>query len=185
MKSAHHQFVLLGLICQGLSWDDTVMPGLNALLWLACLTLPRRPIRLGDTADVAAMVLGGVLAWQLAPVFRASAHFAVGHGLTLLQLLRLLRPLAHREQIFSLIVASGQLAVACTVVLDYRFLLILPAALLLLPRALAELEAESFAGGTPWEAAPPKPGWGLALPVFAVMAAVFILVPRGERSAGR
>ncbi len=179
MKSAHRQFVLLGLICQGLSWDDTVMPGLNALLWLACLTLPRRPIRLGDTADIAAMVLGAVLAWQLAPVFRASAHFAVGHGLSLLQLLRLLRPLAHREQIFSLIVASGQLAVACTVVLDYRFLLILPAALVLLPRALAELEAESFAGGTPWENAPPKPGWGLGLPIFAVMAAVFILMPRG------
>ena len=179
MKSALHQFVLLGLICQGLSWDDTVMPGLNALLWLACLTLPRRPIRLGDTADVVAMVLGGLLAWQLAPVFRTSAHFAVGHGLSLLQLLRLLRPLAHREQVFSLIVASGQLAVACTVVLDYRFLLILPAALLLLPRALAELEAASFAGGTAWETAPPKPGWGLALPIFAVMAAVFVLVPRG------
>ena len=179
MKSAHHQFVLLGLICQGLSWDDTVMPGLNALLWLACLTLPRRPIRLGDTADIAAMVLGGVLAWQLAPVFRTSAHFAVGHGLSLLQLLRLLRPLAHREQLFSLIVASGQLAVACTVVLDYRFLLILPAALFLLPRALAELEAGAFAGGSPGELAPPKPGWGLGLPIFAVMAAVFVFVPRG------
>ena len=172
MKSARHQLILLGLICQALSWDDVVMPLLNALLWVVCLTVPRRPVKLGQTVDIAAIVLGGVLAWQLAPVFGVNAHFSVGHGLTLLQLLRLMRPLDRREKLFSLIVASGQLAVACTVVLDFRFILILFAAVALLPKALLELEAESFAS-TPMK----LPRLGFApLPIFGVMVAVFVFV---------
>lgn len=59
MRSARHQFILLGLICQGLSWDDLVMPLLNTLLWSACLTLRRRPVQLGQAADIAVIVLGG------------------------------------------------------------------------------------------------------------------------------
>lgn len=179
MRSARHQLILLGLICQGLSWDDVAMPLLNTLLWLACLTLPRRPLLLGQAADMAAIVLGGVLAWQLAPAFGVSAHFAVGHGLTLLQLLRLLRPNDRREKLFSLIVASGHLAVACTVVLDYRFILILLAALVLLPRALLELEVESFASahGAPMRL--PRVGFAAALSILVVMVAVFVMVPRG------
>lgn len=179
MKSARHQFILLGLICQGLSWDDVAMPLLNTLLWALCLTWPRRPVHLGQAADMAAIVLGGVLAWQLAPVFGVSAHFAVGHGLTLLQVLRLLRPLDRREKLFSLIVASGHLAVACTVILDHRFILILIATLVLLPKALLELEAETFSGaaGTPMKL--PRVGFAAAVAILGVMIAVFVLVPRG------
>ena len=179
VKSTRHQLILLGLICQGLSWDDSVMPLLNTLLWIVCLTVPRRPVRLGQAADMAAIVLGGVLAWQLAPMFGLSAHFAVGHGLTLLQLLRLLRPLDRREKLFSLIVASGHLAVACTVILDYRFILILLATLALLPKALLELEAESFAGSVEPTAKLPRVGIAASFAVLAVMIAVFVLVPRG------
>ncbi len=179
MKSARHQFILLGLICQGLSWDGVVMPLLNTLLWAACLTLPRRPVPLGQKADMTAIVLGGVLAWQLAPVFGVSAHFAVGHGLALLQLLRLLRPLDRREKLFSLIVASGHLAVACTVILDYRFILILLATLVLLPKALLELEVENFAGAPGAPLKLPRLGFLAATGILAVMVAVFVLVPRG------
>ncbi|MEQ2005829.1 MAG: transglutaminaseTgpA domain-containing protein, partial [Limisphaerales bacterium] len=179
MKSARHQLILLGLICQGLSWDDVVMPLLGALLWAACLALPRRPVRLGQMADMTAILLGGVLAWQLAPAFGVSAHFAVGHGLTLLQLLRLLRPLDRREKLFSLIVASGHLAVACTVILDYRFILILLATLVLLPKALLELEAENFAGESGAATKLPRVGIAASFAVLAVMVVVFVLVPRG------
>jgi transglutaminase-like putative cysteine protease len=179
MRSARHQFILLGLICQGLSWDDVAMPLLNTLLWVVCLTLPRRPVHPGQAADMAAIVLGGVLAWQLAPVFGVSAHFAVGHGLTLLQLLRLMRPLDRREKLFSLIVASGHLAVACTVILDHRFILILIATLVLLPKALLELEAESFSGAAGAPMKLPRIGFAPAVAIFGVMIAVFLLVPRG------
>lgn len=179
MKSARHQFILLGLICQSLSWDDVVMPLLSALLWVACLTLPRRPVQLGQMADMSAILVGGMLAWQLAPTFGVSAHFAVGHGLTLLQLMRLLRPLDRREKIFSLIVASGHLAVACTVILDYRFILILLATLVLLPKALLELEAEAFADAKIESMKLPRLGCAAGLTILVVMVAVFVLVPRG------
>ena len=179
MKSARHQLILLGLICQGLSWDDFAMPLLNTLLWSACLTLPRQPVRLGQMADMTAILFGGVLAWKLAPAFGVSAHFAVGHGLTLLQLLRLLRPLDRREKIFSLIVASGHLAVACTVILDHRFILILLATLVLLPKALLELEAENFAVGPGKPVGLPRVGFAAAFSILALMVAVFVLVPRG------
>ena len=179
MKSARHQLILLGLICQGLSWDDVVMPMLSVVLWVVCLSLPRQPVRLGQMADMTAILLGGVLAWQLAPTFGVSAHFAVGHGLTLLQLLRLLRPLDRREKLFSLIVASGHLAVACTVILDYRFILILLASLVLLPKALLELEAESFAGSAEPTTKLPRLGIAASFAVLSVMIAVFVLVPRG------
>jgi len=179
MRSARHQFILLGLICQGLSWDDVAMPLLNTLLWVVCLTLPRRPVRLGQAADMTAIVLGGVLAWQLAPVFGVSAHFAVGHGLTMLQALRLMRPLDRREKLFSLIVASGHLAVACTVILDYRFILILLATLVLLPKALLELEAESFSGTGSALLKVPRVGFAAGFAILVVMVAVFVLVPRG------
>jgi hypothetical protein len=179
MSSARHQLLLLGLVCQGLSWDNFVVPLLYALLWAACLRLPRRPARFGQFADISAIILGGVLAWQLAPMFGASAHFAVGHGLALLQLLRLLRPLDRREKLFSLIVAVGHLAVACTVILDYRFILILGAALVLLPRALMELELESAAANAVSPGPLPRLGLVTATAIFAVMVAVFVLVPRG------
>ncbi len=179
MSSARHQLILLGLVCQGLSWDNFAAPLLYALLWAACLRLPRRPARMGQAADVSAIILGGVLAWQLAPVFGASAHFAIGHGLALLQLLRLRRPLDRREKLFSLIVAVGHLAVACTVILDYRFILLLGAMLVLLPRALMELELDS-SPATPGITGPiPRLGLAVGVAIFAVMAAVFVLVPRG------
>lgn len=179
MRSPRHQFILLGLICQGLSWDDVAMPLLYALLWAACLTVPRRPARLGQAADITAIVLGGVLAWQLAPVFGVSAHFSVGHGLAFLQLLRLLRPVDRREKLFSLIVACGHLAVACTVILDYRFILLLLATLVLLPKALLELEAESFARPPGALMKLPQVGFAKAVSILVVMIAVFVLVPRG------
>lgn len=91
MKSARHQLILLGLICQGLSWDNVVAPLVYALLWGACFVRPPRPTRFGQALDISAIALGSVLAWQAAPVFGASAHFAIGHGLALLQLLRLRR----------------------------------------------------------------------------------------------
>lgn len=179
MKSARHQLILLGLICQGLSWDNVVAPLVYALLWGACFVRPPRPTRFGQALDISAIALGSVLAWQAAPVFGASAHFAIGHGLALLQLLRLRRPLVRREKLFSLVVAIGHLAVACTVILDYRFILILGAALVLLPRALMELELEANPAGTVSPGPLPRLGRVTAAAIFVVMAAVFVLVPRG------
>ncbi len=182
MRSARNQFILLGFICQGLSWDDWVLPLLNTALWIGCLLIAKRNINLGQTGDVFGMLFGCAAGFFLAGPLGASAHFFIGHGLTLLQASRLLRRLERREKIFSLIVAAGQVAVACTVILDYRFIIILFALLYLLPKAFAELETEQFNGSS--APVPFRIGWGTSAVIFGVMLLVFFGSPRAFITGG-
>ena len=48
MKSSRNQLILLGMICQGLSWDDWLLPGISLGLWLVALGAVRRPVHLGS-----------------------------------------------------------------------------------------------------------------------------------------
>ena len=184
MKSARHQLVLLGLLCQGLVWDNYWLVLVNAALWVVCLTLGRRPIRFQPMLEVAAL-FGGMLGGYFLDVTTGqSVHFSVGHGVTILQCLRLLRPLDRREQIFSILLALLQFGVACTVVLDYRFVLILLGAIVMIPRALMELESNSFLLAQeqfpqPMLHAPSKVGhWAIAT-VAGVAVLFFLTLPRG------
>src|SRR5438552_2354633 len=122
MKQARNQLILLGLVCQGLSWDDYFLPLANALLWLIVLIVPKRPIRTPPLVECSLLVAGSGVAFLLAPMLGKDSHFFIGHGLTLLQLCRLLRPLNRREKMFSIVIAFFQLGVGCTVILDYRFI---------------------------------------------------------------
>ena len=124
--------------------------------------------------DLHALGRGLVRLLETHQVGRLIVQVHPGEGIA--RLLRLLRPLDRREKLFSLIVAVGHLAVACTVVLDYRFIVILLASLILLPRSLVELESESFTGNG---GAVPRPGFASQLAVLAVMVAVFLVLPRG------
>lgn len=184
MKSARHQLILLGLVCLGLTWNDYLMPALYGLAWLLCLKLPRQPVRLGGAVEIALLMGGAAAGHFLARALGYSSHFALGHGLALLQLARLLRPLDRREKVFSLLIAFFHVAAACTFLFDYRFLVVLAAAVVLLPRALAEIEAglflvetEAFPG--PKSFARPRLGALAYLCVIATMLACFLLFPRG------
>lgn len=183
MRSDLNRFILLGFICQGLSWDDRIMPLVNIGIWVLAIEYGRRSKGLGQSGDVLGMILGSAAAFALAKPLGASSHFFVGHGLTLLQASRLTRPINRREQIFSFIVALGQIGVACTVILDYRFIPVLVAGLILLPKALAEMEAARFQ--SPTTPAPPKARFSFAtfLTLLVVLAAVFFGSPRGLISA--
>ena len=119
----------------------------------------------------------GILIGQLPD---QSAHFFIGHGITLLQAGRLLRSLDKREQLFGMIAATVQLGVACTVVLDYRFIPILLAAAVLLPKALMELEGEHFPKPREWT---PKLKLSTKLAIVAVMIGFFLAFPRGLLSS--
>lgn len=190
MSSARNQFILLGFICQALSWDDVVLPTLYSLLWLACLIGARWNPRPGQTGDALAMMAGCAGGYYLGKFFGVSTHFFIGHGLVLLLAARLLRPLARRDKVFSLVAATGLVAVACTVIMDYRFILILLALIILLPRAFAELEAERFArreADHPAAAAPLpvfRLGWKSGLLILFTMLAVFFGSPRALFSGG-
>ncbi|MGB0580579.1 MAG: transglutaminase TgpA family protein [Limisphaerales bacterium] len=181
MKSSLNRLILLGFICQGLSWDDWVMPLLNVGLWFACLRMQRAGKHLGQTSDMLGMLLGCAAGGLLAEPFGASKHFFIGHGLTLLQASRLTRNLDRREKVFSLIVALGQIGVACTVVLDYRFILVLFATLILLPRTLAEIEQQRLVEDEEALRKVPrvKISWSAMLFLFGALVVFFFVTPRG------
>ncbi|HOW65919.1 MAG TPA: transglutaminase domain-containing protein [Candidatus Paceibacterota bacterium] len=185
MKSAQNRLIMLGLVCQGLTWDTWLLPFFYFLLWLAALTLPRRPLRLPGLVEALALVAGSLAATVIGQAWDRNTHFAIGHGLACIQLVRLLRPLDLREQKFSLLIACFHLAVGCTFLLDYRFLLILCATLVWLPRSLLELEAASFVTVTP-SVSPGNPeayrssvsAWGFGC-IGLIMLGFFLVFPRG------
>lgn len=184
MKSARNQLALLGLICMGLTWNDYLMPAFYIVAWVLCLVAPRRPVRLGGAVECLLLIAGAAAGHFLARALGYSSHFAIGHGLAFMQLVRLLRPLNRREQVFSLLIAFFHLAVACTFLFDYRFLAVLIAAVVLLPKALAELEAGLFpmeAEAFPEPAPPPRVrlGWPVFLFIVGVMTLFFLVFPRG------
>lgn len=182
MKSARHQLVLLGLICQALSWDAWIAPLLSALLWALCLTVPRKPLKLGPLAEFALIWIGVGLGHWLDVTFNKHLNlFVSGYGLMLVQLARLMRPLDRREKISSVLIACFHLAVACTIILDFRFVFILCSALYLIPRALAEVEAESLADPKKPTVAAPRISFSLknAAAVLLVMVLFYLLFPRG------
>jgi hypothetical protein len=180
MKSPRHQLILLGLICQGFSWDDYFLPLMNAGLWVLCLTWPRKNFRLSQTAEGCLLLGGCALAYVLGLTLHKNTHFFLGHGLTLLQLVRLLRPLARREAFFSILIALFHLSVACTFLFDLRVILILVAAVILIPRVLAEWEAVSFQADEAEASPPVRPGFSLFLYVTVALGATlaFLALPR-------
>lgn len=177
MRSARNQLILLGFICQGLTWDSYALVMFNVILWLLCLLLPRRPIRLGPEWECVALVGGSVAGYALSRLAHQSPHFFIGHGLTFLQAVRLLRPLDRREKVFSMLAACVHLGVACTVILDYRFLPVVMAAVILLPRTFMELEFESYP--EPLARAKRPSLKAVYAAVAFIMITLFVAVPRG------
>ena len=149
MKSARNQLILLGFLAQGLSWDEYFLPLINALLWVGCLLWRRRPIRFGPVTESVILAAGCAAGYLLAAGMGRSTHFFIGHGLVLMQAVRLLRPLDRREKVFSILIACFHLGVGCTLAPDFRFMAVLLAAMILVPKSLLDLERKAFAGGVP------------------------------------
>lgn len=178
MSSARHQLILLGFICQGLAWDDLWLPLGNILLWWLCLARWRGRIHLSVFTEGMVLIGGCAAALWGGRMWGANTQFFLGHGLTLLQAARLLRPLNRREQLLSVVMACMQVAVGCTFLFDLRFLPVLGAMVFLVPATLKELEAESFP--VPATRRRERLGWGAYMLIAAVMVLFFVAFPRGS-----
>ncbi len=113
-------------------------------MWLVCVQLRARGFKwkIHANGEALALVVGCFIGYAVAEALGESPHFFIGHGITAIQVTRLLRPLNRREKIFSTLAALVQVGVACVVILDSRFFWIFLAALYLFPRTLMELEHE-------------------------------------------
>lgn len=186
MKSALNQLILLGFLCQGLTWDGYGLAIANVVLWLVCVNWSRKPANIPQAYEGLALLVGTIGGYFLGKATGQSTHFMIGHGITLVQAVRLLRPLSARDKRFSLLAAFLHLGVGCTVVIDFRFVFILLGAVWLIPAALKELAGDEFKPLNTISVAPVKPrfAWGQFALLLIVSVLVFMLFPRGLLGSG-
>jgi hypothetical protein len=176
MRNPRNHLILLGFICQGLAWDDYLLPVVNTLVWVLCLTLPKKAIQLGSLLEAVGVLVGILAGYVLSTAAGQDTHFSFGHGITFIQAVRLTRPLNYREKVLSVLMALFQLGVACTVILDYRFILIFIAAVWLVPQALTEVQSAHFElSSTPRT----RPGLTVYITIAASAVLFFLVFPRG------
>ncbi len=177
MKIARNQLILLGFICQALTWDDYLLPLASIILWISCLTFLHGRFRFSVNVECLLMLGGALASLGLGRALGHNTQFFIGHGLTVMQAARLLRPLNRREKIFSVLMTCLQLGVGCTFLFDLRFIPIFLGLVLLLPKAFTEIEAETFAPSTPV----PKSALSLKpiAVIFAIAVVFFMVFPRG------
>src|SRR4051812_24284411 len=141
MKSARNQFILVGFLCQGLSWETPLYWIFAPLLWIAVLSPLRKRVRMTQNLELAALLGGSAISFIFGKLLGQSSHFFLGDGVVFLQAARCMRTLSRREKLASVLMACFHLAVACTLAPDVRFLLLALAALILLPKSLIELQS--------------------------------------------
>jgi hypothetical protein len=143
MKNPRHLFVLVGFIAQGLTWDSYFLLLIVVGLWALAAGFLGGKLKATLTAEAVALVAGCALSVVVSGFFGRSAHFFLGDGLVLLQLVRLTRDLTKREKLTSLVVAAFHFAVLCTLAPNIRFLVLFVAAIFLFPGALKEVFSET------------------------------------------
>lgn len=184
MKSPLNRLILLGFLCQGLTWDGYALAIANVVLWLICVNWPKRPVNIPQAFEGIALLLGSFGGYLLTKAGGQSTHFALGHGITCLQAVRLLRPMSARDKRFSLVAAFLHLGVGCTVVIDFRFVLIFLGAVWLIPATLKELASDDFTEVNTAAPIRPRFAWGQFFLLFTCAALVFMLFPRGLLGSG-
>ena len=111
MKSPRNQFILLGIVCQGLTWDGYLVPAVSMGLWMLGVALAKMTSRIPLALEPVALAGGCLAGYWLGTLPGQNSHFFIGHGITCLQVLRVARPLTDREKLFSMIAACVQLGV--------------------------------------------------------------------------
>lgn len=171
MKSARNQLILLGFICQGLSWDDFFAPLAGAALWFLCLSRLEGRVHVNSITEGLLLILGSLGSLGAGWLTGHDIHFFIGNGLTLIQAARLLRPLSRREKIFSILIACFQLGVVSTFLFDLRFIPLFLCMAWLLPKSFMELEVEQFG-------VLPAPGKKTYATILAIAVLFFMAFPR-------
>jgi hypothetical protein len=175
MKNPRHQFVLVGFLSQALAWDNYLAFLFVIALWCFSLAVLRGRIRVTLITEAAVLFFGCLLSFAISKVTNASAHFFLGDGLILLQTARLIRPLNRREKLTSILIACFHFGVLCTLAQNIRFAILFAAAVVLLPKALEDLQLDEFG-----EHEHIKPPFGLTryFKLLGVSIVLFMALPR-------
>lgn len=183
-----NMLILLGLVCQGYTWDTHVVPIGLALIWFLCVRFRFTGMRLTPDGEALFVLLAFIVVKFLSSRYEIGYNrwiFLGGNVLAVYQVLRLLAPsFTQRQQKLSVLVALMHLGVGTQVLFDFRIFIIFVVAAITIPKAFYDLESERYNKGASAEV-------GLALRVkdlayIAIAAIVFFLIfPRVRfQSAG-
>jgi len=174
-RDPFYLLMLLGFISQGFFWENAVVPILLAFLWYLLIRLSSKNIRMNETTEILFLMLALLVSIHFGrTAFMRSLSF--GNGLLVLQCMRLLRPLTSREKCLSAGIAIANIAVGSQMMLEYGFILVLAAALVLILQTFHRLEAEAL--GFSKSNFPPSSKWREFILVFAAMIVFFVVFPR-------
>lgn len=143
-KEPRNLLILLGFICQGYNLIPYVGAIIYALVWFVCLKLHRERRLISNGMEDVLTLIAIVGTYMFGQTLNTNALVFIGNGMIVFQAVRLLRPLNLREKMYSIAVALIHLGVGSQYVVDYEFILILAAAIYLVPRSLFDLEAEKY-----------------------------------------
>ncbi|MFZ2658315.1 MAG: transglutaminaseTgpA domain-containing protein [Victivallales bacterium] len=142
LKDPFYLLVLLGFISQGFFWENAIVPVMLAGLWFLLIFLSRRKYAINETTEILFLLLALLVSIHFGrTAFMRSLSF--GNGLLILQSIRMLRPLSTREKCLSAGIAIVNIAVGSQMMLEYGFILVLAASLVLILQTFHRLEAES------------------------------------------
>jgi hypothetical protein len=175
MKNPRHQFILLGFLAQALTWDSYLAFAVVIAIWGVSLGMLRGRVHISLIVEATVLFVGCAASYVVSRLTGSSAHFFLGDGLIFLQAARLVRPLNRREKLTSVLIACFHFAVLCTLAQNIRFAVLYAAAVILLPKALEELQMDAFG-----EHEHIHPGFGSSryFKLLAASVVVFMVLPR-------
>ncbi len=174
-RDPFYLLILLGFISQGFFWENAIMPLMLTVLWFLLIHLSVKNYRINETTEILILMLALLVSIHFGrTAFMRSLSF--GNGLLALQCMRMLRPLTTREKCLSAGVAIANIAVGSQMMLEYGFILVLAAALVLIIQTFHRLEAEAC-GFTEYRFSPGLK-WKEFTFVFLAMVVFFVAFPR-------
>jgi transglutaminase-like putative cysteine protease len=185
---ARHYLILLGFICQGFgaeygSFDEAsqrsgiLMPVVYCLVWYLCLHFRRTERFISEELQTLILMVALFAGYWIADTYGQLKFVYVGNALVVFQAMQLLMPVSQRQKRWSTAIAITHIAVGTQVVLDYRFVLILGAAMYLIPRSLYEVEADDALQPTRNVTGLPKMSYAY---MAVLMFLFFVVFPRSE-----
>ncbi len=178
-RDPRHLLILVGCICQGYSWENSIVPLIYASLWFLAVKRQRQTPLISQ--DVEALVLLISFAFfKMMWVGYSFGHnqliFLGGNLLFAYQIIHLLEPPRLRQKKISVLVAVMHIGVGTQVIFDYKAAIILLAALVLVPKSLYALASDRFTPAQTHDVTPLNPRNYVFLAIMTIL--FFLIFPR-------
>ncbi len=177
--------ILVGLICQGFSWEIAPVPLSLVAVWFLALRIGKQSWTLSSEIE-ASIILCAFLAIKFISSQIGLGYntliFLGGNVLLIYQIMRLVCKSDNRQKHLSILVAIMHIGIGTQVIFDFKILLMLIASVILIPKSLHRIDSERFGSGK----IHPIPKLKKQLFIVCLLSIVFFLLfPRfGLRNRG-